>query len=105
MTVEIIHADARHLPIADECVQCIVTSPPYWGLRKYAGNQEFIWDSPIVAPSDAMLCAAAGHVWVEESQTVEIRTGLGLKELSKRYRGGGKQNGEIKPFTVHRGSC
>lgn len=31
-----IRADARHLPIADESVQCVVTSPPYWGLRDYA---------------------------------------------------------------------
>ncbi|MGD8228056.1 MAG: site-specific DNA-methyltransferase, partial [Desulfobacteraceae bacterium] len=26
-----------------ESVQCVVTSPPYWGLRKYAGEQEMIW--------------------------------------------------------------
>jgi DNA modification methylase len=31
----IIHADARHLPLSDNCVQCVVTSPPYWGLRDY----------------------------------------------------------------------
>lgn len=24
-------------------MQCIVTSPPYWGLRKYAGEQELVW--------------------------------------------------------------
>lgn len=30
-----IRADARHLPIASESVQCVVTSPPYWGLRRY----------------------------------------------------------------------
>ena len=29
-------ADARRLPLADRCVQCVVTSPPYWGsLRDY----------------------------------------------------------------------
>lgn len=28
-------ADARHLPIAAGSVQCVVTSPPYWGLRDY----------------------------------------------------------------------
>jgi DNA modification methylase len=28
-------ADARHLPIADGVVQCVVTSPPYFGLRDY----------------------------------------------------------------------
>lgn len=30
-----IQADARHLPIADGCVQMCVTSPPYFGLRDY----------------------------------------------------------------------
>jgi tRNA G10 N-methylase Trm11 len=29
----IVHADARAIPLADESVQCVVTSPPYWGLR------------------------------------------------------------------------
>lgn len=31
----IINADATHLPIADNTVQCVVTSPPYYGLRDY----------------------------------------------------------------------
>ncbi|SRR6266566_1709118 len=31
------------MPIPDESVQCIVTSPPYWGLRKYSGEQELVW--------------------------------------------------------------
>lgn len=26
-----------------ESIQCVVTSPPYWGLRKYSGEQEFTW--------------------------------------------------------------
>ena len=31
--------------LADNSVQCVVTSPPYWGLRKYAGEQEITeWD-------------------------------------------------------------
>ena len=28
-------ADARLMPLADESVHCVVTSPPYWGLRDY----------------------------------------------------------------------
>lgn len=28
-------ADARHIPLADKSVQCVVTSPPYYGLRNY----------------------------------------------------------------------
>ena len=30
--------------LPDESVQMVVTSPPYWGLRKYAGEQDLIWD-------------------------------------------------------------
>ena len=29
--------------LSDELIQCVVTSPPYWGLRKYAGQQDLIW--------------------------------------------------------------
>ncbi len=31
----ILHADAAHIPLADNSVHCVVTSPPYWGLRQY----------------------------------------------------------------------
>jgi len=38
------HGDCRHMSeLPDESVHCVVTSPPYWGLRKYEGNQELIW--------------------------------------------------------------
>ena len=33
----LIRADARHIPLVEECVDCCITSPPYWGLRDY-GN-------------------------------------------------------------------
>jgi len=33
--VSLILADARAIPLRDGCVQCVVTSPPYWGLRDY----------------------------------------------------------------------
>lgn len=35
--------DFRKNELLDESVQCVITSPPYWGLRKYAGEQELIW--------------------------------------------------------------
>ena len=28
-------ADAREIPLPDASVHCVVTSPPYWGLRDY----------------------------------------------------------------------
>jgi DNA modification methylase len=46
-------SDARHLPLADNTVQCVVTSPPYWGLRKYAGEQELVWEGS----------RGCGHEW------------------------------------------
>jgi DNA modification methylase len=39
----LIRADARRIPLADGSVQCVVTSPPYWNLRKYDGAQDGIW--------------------------------------------------------------
>jgi DNA modification methylase len=37
----LIRADARLLPLQDACVDCIVTSPPYWGLRDYGTARWF----------------------------------------------------------------
>lgn len=31
----ILQSNAAHIPLADQSVQCVVTSPPYWGLRDY----------------------------------------------------------------------
>lgn len=42
-------ADARNIPLADESVQCVVTSPPYWGLRSYLSAGVFegiVWHHP-----------------------------------------------------------
>ena len=39
----LIQSSARAIPLAAETVQCVVTSPPYWGLRQYAGEQREVW--------------------------------------------------------------
>jgi hypothetical protein len=33
---------ARRIPLADGRIQCIVTSPPYWGQEAYSGSQDEI---------------------------------------------------------------
>lgn len=43
------HADARTIPLADASVHCVVTSPPYWGLRDYGlkggiGLESTLWE-------------------------------------------------------------
>ena len=34
----ILQGDARHIPLRDKSIQCVVTSPPFWGLRDYGVN-------------------------------------------------------------------
>lgn len=55
--IGIIQADARSIPLADATVQCVVTSPPYWGLRKYAGAQDLIWRITITRKSARAMCS------------------------------------------------
>lgn len=64
--IGIIQADARSIPLADATVQCVVTSPPYWGLRKYAGAQDLIWH-PSKEPW--AICAAVDHDWKSNGRT------------------------------------
>jgi DNA modification methylase len=40
MSIHIIQGDARRLPLADDSVDLIVTSPPYFGLRSYTDGGE-----------------------------------------------------------------
>jgi len=46
VSVVILRGDARHLPLPDESVDLIVTSPPYFGLRSYTDGGEH-YDSQI----------------------------------------------------------
>jgi DNA modification methylase len=36
----LIRGDARFLPLQDACVDCCITSPPYWGLRDYGHGDQ-----------------------------------------------------------------
>ncbi len=38
-----LEANSINLPLKSESIQCVVTSPPYWGLRKY-DIPDSIWD-------------------------------------------------------------
>jgi site-specific DNA-methyltransferase (cytosine-N4-specific) len=41
-TTTLIRGDARRPPLRSQSVQCAITSPPYWGLRKYRGAEDQI---------------------------------------------------------------
>ena len=44
MTVKILKGDCRDVlsTLPDDSVHCVVTSPPYWGLRSYDENAVII---------------------------------------------------------------
>lgn len=51
----IINASAHQIPLADKSVHAIITSPPYFGLRKYEGAQEVDWPEGVYAPMTGCL--------------------------------------------------
>ncbi len=51
----LIQGDSALIPLLDKSIHCVTTSPPYWGLRKYQGEQGRIWGGD----SDCV------HEWVE----------------------------------------
>jgi DNA modification methylase len=57
----LIQASANAIPLRDESVQCVVTSPPYWGLRQYAGEQRQAWGGE----------AAHAHEWGVEQPALK----------------------------------
>lgn len=69
-----------------ESIDCIVTSPPYYGLRDY-GTARWEGGNP-----------ACDHV------VGQIKTGLGLTRLGTRHRGGGHKAGRI-PTLQARETC
>jgi DNA modification methylase len=58
----LIRADARLLPLRDGCVQCVVTSPPYWGLRDY-GDADQLGLEPTPEAYVASVLAVFAEVW------------------------------------------
>ena len=72
----IIKADARHIPLRDGCVQCVVTSLPYFGLRDYENPQQL----GLEATPDAYvaaLVAVFAEVWrvLKDNGTVWLNLG------------------------------
>lgn len=43
MQTTLLKSSAHNIPIPDKSVHCVVTSPPYWGLRVYDGDQAVEW--------------------------------------------------------------
>lgn len=77
---------ARVSELADESVQMVVTSPPYWGLRKYAGEQDLIWGN----------VDHCEHEWVTKTKSMEYVQGN--PEFARPHR-------EKKNFAAQTNTC
>lgn len=55
-------ADARSIPLKDGCVQCVVTSPPYFGLRDYGTDSQIGLEASPLEYVASLVCVFA-EVW------------------------------------------
>lgn len=72
MSIQLIHGSAHSIPIPDESVQVIITSPPFYGLRKYSGGHDILWPTveytpmPGLPPIRVQGCEeGCGHEWAD----------------------------------------
>lgn len=81
----------RQLP--DECVQVVVTSPPYWGLRSY-GTEPQVWGGD----------PAHLHDWTQHDQRIDetgsARNRKGLNAAAEVHDGGPRASTRTYPTIV-----
>lgn len=81
MSYLLIQGDARRIPLRDGSVHCVVTSPPYWGLRDY-GTGKWEGGDP-----------ACNHMETNESRRQKSKASSGLEgskdtiHMSHQFRG------------------
>lgn len=89
--MSVLRADALALPLADESVDLIVTSPPYFALRSYQDEGEH-YDGQIGSePTPAVFVAALWAV-TRECWRVLKPTGSLFVNLGDKYAGSGGHN-------------
>ena len=80
----LLEGDARQLPLAAESVQCIVTSPPYWGLRDYGLGADTLG----LEPTPEEYVARMVDVFREVRRVLRA-DGICWVNLGDSYSGGG----------------
>lgn len=87
MSVLLVNANALQIPLADQSVQCCVTSPPYYGLRDYSVDGQIgLEESP--ESYVAQMVAVFREVW-----RVLRDDGVCFLNLGDSYAGSGKGEG------------
>lgn len=85
----LVNANALRIPLADQSVHVAVTSPPYFGLRKYAGAEGQMGLEQSIEAYVANLVAVGREVW-----RVLHDNGTFYLNLGDCYNGSGKGRGQ-----------
>lgn len=62
----LIQANTLYIPLPDKYIHCMVTSPPYWNLRKYSGMFDLDWPAMKYLPMTGMPYAIEVEAWKGE---------------------------------------
>ena len=94
---QLYQADARHLPIPDNSVDCVVTSPPYWGLRDYGLEEqgigleqtpeEYCANMVEVFREVWRVLKPTGTLWLNLGDSYAGSTTLGRNDVDRKYPG------------------
>lgn len=86
--ISLLNANALHIPLASESVQCAITSPPYFGLRDYGTAK---WEGGDVA-CDHIAPARGGH-----GDKSPIQNGArDIEVMTQQYKGACRKCGAIR---------
>ena len=91
----LIQADARALPLKDGCVDCVVTSPPYFGLRDYGHP-----DQVGLEGSDVFYIAALVSVFREVRRVLKA-VGTVWLNVGDSYANGGRKTRDPGRSKIH----
>lgn len=89
MTFQLLKASAFQMPLAAGSVQCIVTSPPYWALRKYLSQGA---DQYGLEPTPEAYVESTLR-WLREAWRVLRDDGILWLNIGDSYYGSGKGSG------------
>jgi DNA modification methylase len=99
--IALANADSRRIPLADQSVQCVITSPPYWGLRDY-GHSDQIGLESTPALYVASIVAVMREVWRVLKDDGTLWLNLGDSYAGSNQTGGTKGiNGALRPNSAY----
>ena len=98
MTYQLIRGDATSLPLADDSVDLIVTSPPYFALRSYTDGGEH-YDGQIGSEATPQAFLEALWAVTAECRRVLKPSGSMFVNLGDKYSGSGQRDYSNMPHS------